>query len=143
MKPNLQGPDLMKIEYGRLFLLLATFFLADLSCTIFSLVWGIPRTLPSNWAFLISLAVTHFIVSFACTYGIKDRGFAMGSAILSAALAYVLFCAVSIDIDLLARSAVPLASLELGALAGAMPSRSSTRAKAPELLPPPPSPFPA
>lgn len=142
MKPNLHGPDLMKIEYGRLFLLLATFFLADLSSTVFSLAWGIPRTLPVNWAFLISLAATHFVMSFACTHGIKDRGFAMGSAILSATLAYVLFCVVSIDIDLLARSAVPLASLELGALAGAMLSRSSTRAKSPELLPPP-SPSPA
>ncbi len=130
----------MKIEYGRLFLLLAMFFLSDLLCTVFSLAWAIPRTLPSNWTFLVSLVVTHFIASFACTYGTRDKAFAMGSAILSAALAYSLFCVVSVDIDLLMRSAVPLSSLELGAFAGAALSRSSTRARIPDSLPPPPVP---
>jgi len=142
MKPRLDDPTPMRVEYGRLFLLLAAFFLADLSCTVFSLAWGIPQVLPSNWAFIVSLAATHFIMSLACTHGIKDKGFAIGSAIVSAALAYVLFCAVSIDIKLLVGSAVPPASLELGTLTGAMLSRSSTRAK-PVELPPPPSPSPA
>jgi len=141
MRPRLNDPTLMRVEYGRLFLLLAAFFLADLSCTVFSLAWGIPRALPSNWAFLISLAVTHFIMSLACTHGIKDKGFAMGSAIVSAALAYVLFCAVSVDIELLVGSSIPLASLELGALTGAMLSRQLAHAKPTELPPPPP--FPA
>ncbi|HYA22068.1 MAG TPA: hypothetical protein VEG31_02725 [Thermoproteota archaeon] len=130
----------MKIEYGRLFLLLAIFFLADLVCTIFSLAWGIPGTLPSNWAFLASLAVTHFIASLACTYGTRDKAFAIGSAIACAAFAYVLFCALSVDIDLLVRSAVPLSSLELGALLGATFSRSSTVATTRELSSPPPVP---
>lgn len=129
---------LMRLELGRILLLLAAFYAADLIASVFSLAWAIPRPLPSNWIFLVSLAASHFLASLSCTFGMRDRGSATLSAVLSAALSYVLFCAVSVDIDLLLGSAVPLASLELGAFAGVMLSRPHTTTNFSALPPPPP-----
>jgi len=69
----------------------------------------------------------------------RDRGSAALSAILSATLSYALFCVVSVDVDLLLRSATPLAALELSALAGAMLSRPRAATKSNALPPPPQS----
>lgn len=127
----------MKVELSRVFFLLAAFYASDLISSIFSLAWGIPEPLSSNWVFVASLAVSHLLVSFTCTSGMKDRNFALISAVLSAALSYALFCVVSVNTQLLLRSTMPLASLELGALAGAMISRPGA-GEAPAEIPRPP-----
>jgi len=126
--------------------LLAAFYLADLACAVLAMAWGIPYPLASNWVFLSSLAVSHFVLSICCTRGISDGGGATVAVAISAALAYVLFCAVSIDIEFLLRSSEPLASLELGALAGSMvhvllrPRRSVGQAGSSSTASPGPSP---
>jgi len=139
MKPYWSSRSLMKLDLGRVLLLLAAFYAADLIASVFSLAWAIPRPLPSNWIFLVSLAALHFLASLSCTFGMRDRSSAVLSAILSAALSYVLFCVVSVDVEMLLRSATPLAALELSALAGAMLSRPRAATKFSALPPPPQS----
>jgi len=115
----------MRFDLSRALVLLPTFYFADLASALLSLTLGIPHPLTSNWAFVLLLASSHFISSIVCTYGMGDRKAATISAISFAALAYVLFCGVSIGLESLASSLAPLASLELGALAGAMVLRSA------------------